>query len=238
MPRALQAKLARETDQKAVLCSSTTLFVCITSLICASFFFSTRTREMAPNVPDKGSPSCRGVSDQKYFCSASADPPLPSSSRARQMRLPTSYKPALTHRSNPMPPRPRSLLMSTPVHPPSPDAAAAKATDTTIQARSRAAPIARAAISPLHPPSSPSRRRHRPTADPSPGRPKLPFFPSGPRSSTDAAAGPREPSPTRSAASQPPPSTAAATEARVSLWAELKDIRRRSRTPATPALTT
>ena len=184
------------------------------------FFFSTRTREMAPNVPDKGSPSCRGVSDQKVFCSASADPPLPSSSRARQMRLPTSYKPALTHRSNPMPPRPRNLLMSTPVHPPSPDA------------------VARAAISPLHPPSSPSRRRHRPTADPSPGRPKLPFFPSAPRSSTDAAAGPREPSPTRSAASQPPPSTAAATEARVSLWAELKDIRRRSRTPATPALTT
>ena len=38
MPRALQAKLARETDKKAVLCKSTTLLVYIPLLI-AGFFF-------------------------------------------------------------------------------------------------------------------------------------------------------------------------------------------------------
>jgi hypothetical protein len=64
MPRALKAKLARETDKKAVLCTST-LLVHTPLLIAFYLFFSTRSREMAPNVSNKGSPSCRRVSDQK-----------------------------------------------------------------------------------------------------------------------------------------------------------------------------
>ena len=140
-------------------------------------------------------------------------------SRARQMRLPTSYKPALTHRPNPIPARPRNLLTSPPLRPPSPD----------DDAHAHAATTA---------PSSPSRRRHHrltttDTNTPPTTRPKHPItFPPAPRSNASAAptARDRDPSPTRSAASQPASSTAA----RASLWAELKDIRRRSRTPAAP----
>ncbi|KAH9027675.1 hypothetical protein EDB84DRAFT_1589036 [Lactarius hengduanensis] len=85
--------------------------------------------------------------------------------------------------------------------------------------------------------SSNSRRDRRPAAAAdasSARRPKLPYYtPPAPRSTDTVPAGLREPSPTRSAASQPP-STVAATEARASLWAELKVLRRRSRTPAPP----
>ncbi|KAH9001065.1 hypothetical protein EDB92DRAFT_1811986 [Lactarius akahatsu] len=205
MPRALQAKLARETDKKAVL-----------------------SRAL-----------------EKWLQMYRTKVALRAVARARQMRLPTSYKPALTHRSNPMPPRPRNPLPATPVRPPSPDAVAAASADETdaiqerpTQARARAAPITS-----HHLPSSPSRRTPlRPAvaaaaaaADASSARrPKLSYYiPPAPRSTDTTPAGLREPSPTRSAASQPP-STVAASEARASLWAELKVLRRRSRTPAPP----
>ncbi|KAH9180760.1 hypothetical protein EDB89DRAFT_2122162 [Lactarius sanguifluus] len=203
MPRALQAKLARETDKKAVL-----------------------SRAL-----------------EKWLQMYRTKVALRAVARARQMRLPTSYKPAPTHRSNPMPPRPRNPLPPTPVRPPSPDAAAATADETDAvqerptRARARAPPIT---SHHHHLPSSPSRRTPlRPAvavaADTSSARrPKLPYYiPAAPRSTDTTPVGLREPSPTRSAASQPP-STVAATEARASLWAELKVLRRRSRTPAPP----
>ncbi|KAH9079630.1 hypothetical protein EDB83DRAFT_2343719 [Lactarius deliciosus] len=207
MPRALQAKLARETDEKAVL-----------------------SRAL-----------------EKWLQMYRTKVALRAVARARQMRLPTSYKPALAHRSNPMPPRPRNPLPPTPVRPPSPDAAAAAASadetdavqERPTRARARAAPIT--SHHHHHLPSSPSRRTPlRPAVAAAVGdassarRPKLPFYiPPAPRSTDTTPAGLREPSPTRSAASQPP-STVAATEARASLWAELKVLRRRSRTPAPP----
>jgi hypothetical protein len=157
-------------------------------------------------------------------------PPLPLHRRARQMRLPTL---ALTHRTNPPPSRPGGLLRATPVHPSSPpDEAAADISDQGQRARptrasppSLAQPKPRAAILSLLSPSSHNRRNLH---DASSMRPKFSTR------STDAGRdglGPREPSPARSVVSQPP-STVAAVEARASLWAELKDIRRRSRTPA------
>ena len=209
---------------------------------------------MVADISDKGRPPCCRVSEKKKFSwYASKVLIVPSSSsycrRARQMRLPTSYKPAVGHRTNPAPPRSRSLLPSTPIpRPSSPDEAAVTATDVSDQEQrpTRAAPppvVAqpkpREAVSSLLLPSSshyrPHSRRH-PDASPSPARPKFSV-----RTSTDVTAAAREerggrqprerePSPTRSVVSQPP-STVAAVEARVSLWAELKDIRRRSRTP-------
>ena len=145
------------------------------------------------------------------------------------MRLPASYNPPLAHRMNPVLPRPRNLL------PPSIEQ-----------------PKPRAAISSLL--SLPSHQPHAaniasPTAI---GRPAL----SSARSADDDhhhqrapreynpnllnGANRREPSPppsptARSVMSQPPMTTLAgggdSEAARVSLWAELKDIRRRSRTP-------
>lgn len=150
------------------------------------------------------------------------------------MRLPTSYKPALTHRSNAVPPRPRSLLPSmTTRPPPSSDETAAAATDhpTKLIPRSIEQPKPRAAISSLLHGASPA----------GVGRPTF-----STRSTDDQFAHRREPSPTRSVVSQPPAAstTAAAaaavlgggdSEARVSLWTELKDIRRRTRTPGAVA---
>jgi len=145
--------------------------------------------------------------------------------RARQMRLPTAYKPALlAHRSsNPKPPRPRDLLASTPVRPPSP----------------------RAAISSLLLPSHQHHRDHHRTHSDNNGDGDATrsaagrlVFPSArstdapPRESYNGAR--REVSPARSAVSQPPPAStvvAGDSDARASLWAELKDIRRRARTP-------
>src|SRR5882762_7064274 len=95
------------------------------SAIHYSFSHSTRFREMAPSVSDKGIPSCRRVSDQKLIIPHASKKILTDrpSSRARQMRLPTSFTPVLTHRPNhPMPRRPRSLLTPVPARPPSPDA--------------------------------------------------------------------------------------------------------------------
>jgi hypothetical protein len=153
--------------------------------------------------------------------------------RARQMRLPTSYNPPLAHRASPALPRPRNLL-------PSP---------SSIEQ-----PKPRAAISSLL--SLPSQQPHvangaSPTAI---GRPTF----SSARSADDDhhhqrtpreynnnhynGADRREPSPppsptARSVVSQPPTTLGGgggggdSEAARVSLWAELKDIRRRSRTP-------
>ena len=146
------------------------------------------------------------------------------------MRLPTSYNPPLAHRANPVLPRPRNLL-SSPIERPTP----------------------RAAISSLL--SLPSHQPHgangaSPTAI---GRPTF----SSARSTDDNhhqrtpreynhnhhnGANRREPSPppsptARSVVSQPPTTLGGgggggdSEAARVSLWAELKDIRRRSRTP-------
>jgi len=154
------------------------------------------------------------------------------------MRLPTSYKPALTHRSNPVPPRPRSLLPSTTTRPPpsSDETAAVADHPTKSMPPSIEQPKPRAAISSLLHGASPA----------GVGRPTFP-----PRSTDDQFVHRREqppppPSPTRSAVSQPPAAstTAAAaaaalgdgdSEARVSLWTELKDIRRRTRTPGAVA---
>jgi hypothetical protein len=146
------------------------------------------------------------------------------------MRLPTSYNPPLAHRANPVLPRPRNLL------PPSIEQ-----------------PKPRAAISSLL--SLPSQQPHgvngaSPTAI---GRPTF----SSARSTGDAHhertlreynhnhhndANLREPSPppsptARSVVSQPPTTLGGgggagdSEAARVSLWTELKDILRRSRTP-------
>ena len=145
------------------------------------------------------------------------------------MRLPTSYNPPLARRANPVLPRPRNLV------PPSIEQ-----------------PKPRAAISSLL--SLPSHQAHgangaSPTAI---GRPTF----SSARSADDAhhqrtsreynhdhhnGANRREPSPppsptARSVVSQPPTTLGGggggdSEAARVSLWTELKDIRRRSRTP-------
>jgi hypothetical protein len=151
--------------------------------------------------------------------------------RARQMRLPTSYNTPLAHRANPAVPRPRNLLPSSSIEQPKP----------------------RAAIPSLL--SLPSHQPHgangaSPTAI---GRPTF----SSTRSTDDDhhhhqrtpreynhshydGADRREPSPppsptARSVVSQPPTTLGGgggdSEAARVSLWAELKDIRRRSRTP-------
>ena len=149
------------------------------------------------------------------------------------MRLPTSYKPALTHRSKTVPPRPRSLLPSMTTGPPPSDEAAAAAEDqpTRLMPPSIEQPKPRAGISSLL--SLPSHPLHgaRPTAI---GRPTFSTR------STDDHSGARRreplPSPTaRSAVSQPPAATLGGGDsetARASLWAEMKDIRRRgARTP-------
>lgn len=162
-------------------------------------------------------------------------PPL--SRRARQMRLPTSYKPALTHRSKTAPPRPRSLLPSTPARPP-PSADETAADYPTGPSSIIEQPKPRAGISSLL--SLPP----RPTTAHVGGRPTF-----SARSTDDHNAAyrrerlpPPPSSPTaRSAVSQPAATATAALSggadseaARVSLWAELKDVRRRgTRTPGT-----
>ena len=152
--------------------------------------------------------------------------------RARQMRLPTSYNPPLAHRVNPVLPRPRNHL------------------PLSIEQ-----PTPRAAISSLL--SLPSHQPHGANGA-SPTAIVRPTFSSA-RSTDDdrhhrqrtpreynhnqySGANPREPSPppsptARSVVSQPPTTLGGgggggdSEAARVSLWAELKDIRRRSRTP-------
>jgi hypothetical protein len=163
------------------------------------------------------------------------------------MRLP-SYKPVLVHRPNPLPPRPRNLLPSTPARPPSPDD---QSRPTRLMSPSILQPKPRTAVSAFLSPSDQHHQRHHPNDDlggASPGR--RPIFSSarrersvdGPREYQGAH---REPSPARSAVSQPPTSTAVVasggpedSDARVSLWAELKDIRRRTRTPGGSGLPT
>jgi hypothetical protein len=162
------------------------------------------------------------------------------------MRLPTSYTPALTHRSKTVPPRPRSLLPSTSARPPPSDETAADhPTRLSIEQ-----PKPRAGISSLLSLPPPNHNLHgaSPTGV---GRPTF-----SARSTDDHNGAYRRglllppPSPTRSAVSQPAAAaastgTAAATAfalggggdseaARVSLWAELKDVRKRgARTPGT-----
>ena len=168
------------------------------------------------------------------------------SRRARQMRLPTSYTPALAHRSKTVPPRPRSLLPSTSARPPPSDETAAEhLTRPAIEQ-----PKPRAGISSLLSLHSPNHNLHgaSPTGV---GRPTF-----SARSTDDHNGAYRRglllppPSPTRSAVSQPAAASTgtgtAATAAfalggggdseaaRVSLWAELKDVRKRgARTPGT-----
>ena len=169
----------------------------------------------------------------------------PLSRRARQMRLPTSYTPALTHRSKTVPPRPRSLLPSTTTRPPLSDETAAEhPTRPTIEQ-----PKPRAGISSLLSLHSPNHNLHgaSPTGV---GRPTF-----SARSTDDHNGAYRRgllmppPSPTRSAVSQPAAAASTGTAAtaafalggggdseaaRVSLWAELKDVRKRgARTPGT-----
>ncbi|KAI0306384.1 hypothetical protein B0F90DRAFT_1814293 [Multifurca ochricompacta] len=142
--------------------------------------------------------------------------------RARQMRLPTSYKPILAHRPTPMPPRSRNIFLpSTPVRPPSPDVATAKEMDRATPSISQSKPRASLLTS-----RRPHDRHHLP--DVTPVRPKF-----STRSMDAREDGHREPSPARSVMSQP--QSAVAIEAHTNLWAELKDIRRRSRTPTVPA---
>ncbi|KAI9446235.1 hypothetical protein H4582DRAFT_2069571 [Lactarius indigo] len=172
MPHALQAKLARETDKKAVLSRALDKWL------------------------------------QMYRTKVA----LRAVARARQMRLPTSYKPALTHRSNPMPPRHRNQLPPTPVRPPSPDCMHA-----SCRRRLRRMPTMNARHE-----QEPERPRSQPHFLPSFPLPPCLYTTAPQRRCTDTVpADLRQPSPTRSAASQPP-STVAATEARASLWAELK----------------
>ena len=156
---------------------------------------------------------------------------LVSLSRARQMRLPTSYKPVLAHRPNPPAPRPRTLLPSSPAaRPPSPDEAGAQADHGH----------------PTRPPTTQSILQPKPPtavggASPA-GRPTI-FSSARRERSVDAPreyyGAQREPSPTRTAVSQPPAVSCGPgvdSEARVSLWAELKDIRKRTRTPGGGAM--
>ena len=146
-------------------------------------------------------------------------------SRARQMRLPTSYKPVLAHRPNLPPPRPRTLLPSSPARPPSPDGAGAPADHGR----------------PTKPPTTPSILQPKPrtaVGGTSPaGRPTI-FSSVRRERSVDAPreyyGAHREQSPTRTAVSQPPAVSCRPgvdSEARVSLWAELKDIRKQAWTP-------
>jgi len=152
------------------------------------------------------------------------------------MRLPTSYNPPLAHRANPVLPRPRKLLPL-----------------SIEQSKPRAA-IPSLLSLPSHqlhggangatPPKAigrPTFSSARGTADDNHHR-----YQRIPREyNHDHSNGvdrrepsPPPPSPTaRSAVSQPPPTTLGgggggdSEAARVSLWTELKDIRRRSRTP-------
>jgi hypothetical protein len=186
-------------------------------------------RKVAASISDEGcSPCCRVSGRNNQFYHKNTDGvPLhhPHFRRARQMRLPTSYKPVLVHRPNSLPPRPRNLLPPTPARrPPSPDAeeAAAQAdhalrptrpiqTPPTNLLQPKPRTAASSFVSPSH------QHHHHPD---------------------DNHGAHRESSPARTAVSQPGPSSTAFTvgapgdsEARVSLWAELKDIRRRARTP-------
>lgn len=229
MPYALQARQAREMDKHAVLCMLTKL----SSSSCPSNSFhphSARSREVVASLPNKGRPPRRRVSRRtSQFDRQNGNTDgvlhLVYLSRARQMRLPTAYKPVLAHRPNPPPPRHRHLLPSSPARPSSPDEAGAQADHSR----------------PTRPPTTPSILQPKPRtavggASPG-GRPTI--FPSVRRErSVDGAreycGARREPSPARSAVSQPPAVSCGPgvdSEARVSLWAELKDIRKRTRTP-------
>ncbi|KAF8268883.1 hypothetical protein EI94DRAFT_1799925 [Lactarius quietus] len=180
MPRALEAKLARETDKKAVLTHALEKWL-------QMYRTKVALRAVAaPNAP------------------------------------PDIIQAPLTHRPNPIPARSRNLLTSTPLRP---HLQTRRTRGRPTHARASATATSYTPISPSSPPPPPAGST-APRDTTTPSRPKqLIFPPSAPRSNTDAAPCPRDPSPTRSAASQPPPSTAA----RASLWAELKDIRRRSR---------
>lgn len=145
------------------------------------------------------------------------------------MRLPTSYNQPLAHRADPVLPRPRNLL------------------PTSIEQ-----PKSRAAISSLL--SLPSHQPHGANGA-SPTAIDRPTFSSARSADDHHRRTPREfshnqhnganrlerspPSPTvRSVVSQPPTTLGGGGDsetARVSLWAELKDIRRRSRTPGAGA---
>jgi len=232
MPRALQAKQAREVDKKTVLGKSTAPANPLSSTHCCPY--SALFREVAASVSDEGSPPCRRVSGQRlasFPIIKALMPPL--SRRARQMRLPMSYKPGLTHRSKTVPPRPRNLLPSMTTGPPPSDETAATAADhpTKLISPSIEQPKPRTGISSLL--SLPSHPLH----GASPAGIARPTFSTR---STDDHSGARRreppPSPTaRSAVSQPPPAALGGGDseaARVSLWAEMKDIRRRgARTP-------
>ncbi len=191
---------------------------------------SARSREVAASLPNEGCPPrCRvsGRTSQFDRQNRNTDGVLHVVylSRARQMRLPTSYKPAPAHRPNPLPPRPRSLLPSSPARPPSPDEAGAQADHGR----------------PTRPPMTPSILQPKPRtavggASPA-GKPTI-FSSVRRERSVDAPreyyGAHREPSPARTAVSQPPVVSCGPgvdSEARVSLWAELKDIRKRTRTP-------
>jgi hypothetical protein len=202
---------------------------------------------MVASVSDESSPPSSRVSGQtsKLVFGHKGANLLPFYRRARQMRLPTSYTPALAHRSKTVPPRPRSLLPSTSARPPPSDETAADhPTRPSIEQ-----PKPRAGISSLL--SLPSQHNLHGASPTGVGRPTF-----SARSTDDHNGAYRRglllppPSPTRSTVSQPAAvastgtaATAAAfvlggggdsEAARVSLWAELKDVRKRgTRTPGT-----
>ena len=143
------------------------------------------------------------------------------------MRLPTSYNPPLAHRANPVLPRPRNLLLPSSIEQPKPRAA-----------------VSSLLSSPSHQPhgangASPTTAIGRPTFSSARSTDDNHHHPRTPHKHHNCAnhRGPSPPpSPTaRSVVSQPPTTTLGgggdSEAARVSLWAELKDIRRRSRTP-------
>ena len=67
MPRALQAKQARDVDKKTVLCKSTARPIRLSNSHCCPY--SALFREVAASVSDEGSPPCRCVSGQRLASS-------------------------------------------------------------------------------------------------------------------------------------------------------------------------
>jgi hypothetical protein len=153
--------------------------------------------------------------------------------RARQMRLPTSYNPPLAHRANPVPPRPRNLLPSS-IEQPKPRAAISSLLSLPSHQPHGANGASPTAI------GRPTFSSARSTDDDHHHRQRTPRENNHNHHHYNDANRREEPSPppsptARSVVSQPPTTLGGgggdSEAARVSLWAELKDIRRRSRTP-------
>jgi len=195
MPRALQAKQAREMDKKTVLARSFDKWLQV---------YRTKV-------------AIRAVA------------------RARQMRLPTSYNPPLAYRANPVSPRPRNLLPSS-IEQPKPRAVISSLLSLPSHQPHGVNGASPTAI------GRPTFSTARSTADDDHHQRTPREYNHNPNNGTNRREpSPPPPSPTaRSAVSQPPTTLGGggggdSEAARVSLWAELKDIRRRSRTPGAGA---